>query len=121
MICDMCERESEKKVCDECLFMLNNGADKESIRKMMSEDFMQKISNNNGKYAEDLADAYYDSVIEEYKDVEDTKENFGYNTFFDGIKMGLDIIIPILDQKQRDDVHNQIESMIKYAKEQKKK
>jgi DNA-binding ferritin-like protein (Dps family) len=57
---------------------------------MLNDDEVKKIWKENEKRAEKLADAYYDSVIENYPKNKSSKENFGYNTFIDGIRLGLD-------------------------------
>ena len=84
---------------------------------MLSNDNVKKIWKANEKYAERLGNAYYDSVIENYKFIKkDSNENFGYNTFVDGIRLGLDIIIPLLDEGSQEKVIEKINSMIEIRK-----
>jgi len=88
---------------------------------MLSDDDVKKIWKENEKYSVELADAYYDSVIENYKVTNDSKGNFGYNTFIDGVRLGLDIIMPLLDEEYQEKVIDKIKSMIKVRNDRKKK
>jgi hypothetical protein len=110
--CKTCGKESKKRICKDCQYLLDNGADEETIKRMKSNDFVNAIWEKNKIISEKLADAYYQSVIDNYKKKEDSKENFGYNTFIDGIKLGLDIIIPMLDEKTINIINAKIKSMI---------
>lgn len=116
VFCGICGRESEKRVCTNCQYFLDNGSDEETIKKMLSDDNANRIWKANNKYAEELGDAYYESVIENYKKTNDSKENFGYNTFIDGIRLGLDIIIPLLDDENQKMAIKKIKSMVKIRK-----
>jgi len=117
--CKICGKEAGKKVCVNCQYLLDNGADEETIKKMLSDDETKKVWKANEKRAEELGEAYYDSVIENYKVTDDSKENFGYNTFIDGVRLGLDIIIPLLDKDDQDKVVEKIKSMVKRSEERK--
>lgn len=77
---------------------------------------VEKIWKENEKIADELANCYYDSILNEYKDyIEKTsKENFGFNVFSEGIRLGLDITIPIADENTRKTIKEKINSMIKY-------
>lgn len=82
----------------------------------------KNIWNKNSKIAEDLARAYYESLIAEYG-VEtikkDSKENVGFNTFCDGIRLGLDVIMPLLDNRQQKEAIVKINDLLKIRKEKK--
>lgn len=114
--CRICGKKSESRVCNNCQYFLDNGADEETIKKMLSDDKTKKAWKANEKYSEELGEAYYDSVIENYKVTNNSKENFGYNTFVDGIRLGLDIIIPLLDEGSQEKVIEKINSMIEVRK-----
>ncbi len=75
---------------------------------------VKKIWKENEEIADELADCYYDSILDEYnKYIEkDTKENFGYNAFSDGIRVGLDIILPLLSDFDRIKIKEKINSMV---------
>lgn len=115
--CRICGGKSEKRLCNNCEYLLKNDVDEETIKRMLSDDVTKKIWKANEKRAEELGDAYYDSVVENYKVIKcDSKENFGYNTFVDGIRISLDIIIPLLDDKSQQVVIEKINSMINIRK-----
>lgn len=82
----------------------------------MSEEIktVEEIWKENEEIADKLADCYYDSILEEYKDYikNDSKENLGFNAFADGIRVGLDIVIPLLDKNMNKIVEEKISSMI---------
>ena len=119
--CRICGKESGKRVCTNCQYFLDNRADEETIKKMLSDDETKKIWKANEKYAEELGEAYYDSVIENYKATNDSKENFGYNTFIEGVRLGLDIVMPLLDEDNQIKVKEKINHMIKARNEREKK
>lgn len=119
--CRICGKKSKNRVCNNCQYLIDNGADEETIKKMLSNDNAKKIWKANEEHSEELACAYYDSVIQNYKVTIDSKENFGYNTFVDGIRLGLDIIMPLLDEEGQEKVIDKIKSMIKVSKERGKK
>lgn len=75
---------------------------------------VKKIWEENTNTATKFADAYYDSVLKGVKEFikKDTKENVGYNMFLDGIRVGLDIIIPLLDEKTKKKVDDKIKMML---------
>jgi len=115
MNCRICGKKSQERVCKRCNYFLKYGATEEIIKNMLSDTKTQKIWKENEKIAKDLADVYYDSTIENYKTLskKDSKENFGYNAFIDGIKLGIDIVIPMLDVESQMMVKEKIRSMIK--------
>ncbi|MBU1005225.1 MAG: hypothetical protein KKC54_08090 [Nanoarchaeota archaeon] len=117
--CRICGHKSQEKECKNCKYLLDNGADEQTIKRMLSNDEVNKIWKENGRYSEKLAHAYYDSIIENYPENKDSKENFGFNTFVDGIRLGLDIVVPLLDEKARDIVVAKIDNMIKRREERK--
>ena len=75
---------------------------------------VKKIWKENEILAEELGDAYYDSILKESEEFikKDTKENIGYNMFVDGIRVGLDIIMPLLNEKMQGKVKHKIEQML---------
>lgn len=82
---------------------------------MLGNDTVKSIWKQNEQRAEDLGLAYYDSVLENYLPLpKDSKENFGFNTFVDGIRMGLDIILPLLDDAAQEMVVEKINSMVEF-------
>jgi hypothetical protein len=103
MYCRLCGKEShEKRECKNCTYFLNNGADEETLKKMYSDDRTKRIWKENRDISVKLAMHYYRHLLEEYDQNEikkDTKENFGFNTFTDGIRCGLDIVLPLLDDE----------------------
>lgn len=116
MHCKICGKKSNKKnICENCNYFLKHGTTEESIKNMITDVRAQKIWKENEKIAQDLANAYYNSTIENYKILleKDSKENFGYNTFIDGIKIGLDIIIPMLNNESQKVIKEKINNMIK--------
>ena len=121
MNCKICGKESENRICKDCQYHLNHGADEETIKRMLSNDPVKEVWKENEEYSEKLAEAYYESVIENYKKTKDSKENFGYNTFIDGIRLGLDIVVPMLDKGKIIDVQDKIESMLEFRNKQKRK
>src|SRR3989339_989365 len=113
--CTICGKTSgNERFCKNCAYLLKNGGSEETIRKMLSDDTVKKIWKENKAIAEKLANAYYESVLESYKKQmkHDSKENFGFNTFSDGINMSLDIIMPLLDENTQDMVKEKINSMV---------
>ncbi|OYT32599.1 hypothetical protein B6U93_01230 [Candidatus Woesearchaeota archaeon ex4484_78] len=85
--CRFCGKESKLEMCEECI-------------KKQHPDRTEKIWKENQKLADDLGQAYYDFLLKEYNKKitsKDSKENFGFNTFCDGIRLGLDIVMPLLD------------------------
>ena len=114
MHCNICGRKSEKRICEQCAYLLNHGADEETIKKMHSDEKTKKIWKDNEKRAEDLAHAYYDSVLDMYDEKKKKPvENFGFNTFADGIRVGLDIVMPLLDEETQEKAKHKIEDMVK--------
>jgi len=114
MYCKICGREANKERT--CNYFLEHGETEETLRSMYSDDEAKKIWRENEKIAEKLADAYYDSVIENYKTTQirkTTRKVFGYNTFIDGIRAGLDIVLPMLDEEKLKEIKEKIKVMIK--------
>ena len=113
--CRICGQKAKEGVCDRCNYFLSHGADEDTIKKMLSDDTAKQIWVENEKIAEELADAYYDGVLDNYKEEQikrGSKEEFGYNTFLDGIKLGLDIVLPLLDTHGQEKVKEKIAAMI---------
>lgn len=121
--CKVCGKNSgNKHFCKNCAYLLKNGASEETIKLMLSNDSVNKVWVENEGLAEKLAYAYYDSVLENYKKhiKNDSKENFGFNTFLDGIKASLDIIMPLLGEDEQKVVKEKINSMIAIRNKHKK-
>ena len=120
MFCRICGRKSgNKRECKRCTYFLERGVDEYIIRRMLSDDKTKAIWGGNEKIAEELARVYYDHLIETYsqKQVKNhSKEDFGFNTFVDGIRLSLDIVIPLLDEKKKIEVDEKIKSMICFRK-----
>src|SRR3989338_7344394 len=113
--CRICGKASEAGVCPNCQYFLDSGSDEETLKRMLSNDIVKSIWKQNEQRAEDLGRAYYDSVLENYlPSAEDSKENFGFNTFVDGIRMGLDIILPLLDDAAQEMVIEKINGMVEF-------
>lgn len=115
MHCKICGKKSHRKnICKDCDYFLKHGATEEAIKSMLADTRSQKIWKEDEKIAHELADAYYNSTIENYKisSNKDSKENFGYNTFIDGIKVGLDIIMPMLNDEYQKIIKEKINNMI---------
>jgi hypothetical protein len=122
MHCRICGKSAKQTdLCKACTYYSKHGASEEALRRMYSDDETKKIWRENKKIAEELANAYYDSVIENYKaPASDSKENFGYNTFIDGIRLGLDVTLPAIDEELRKKIQQKIESMIRFRTKQNK-
>ncbi len=106
MKCRLCGKESFFEMCESC------------IRKH-NPNWTNKIWKSNKKLAEGLGEAYYDSLLKEYDQKtirKDSKENFGFNTFCDGIWLGLDIVMPILDASSMKAAEQKIKDMLKIRK-----
>ena len=120
VFCRICGRKAENgRECNRCAYFLERGADEFVIRRMLSDDKTKSIWNKNEKIAEDLARTYYDHLIENYNQKQvkkHSKEHFGFNTFVDGIKLGLDIITPLLDEEKKAEVDEKIKSMLAFRK-----
>ena len=115
MFCRICGNKSgNERECKRCIYFLDHGADEAAIRRMLSDDRTKAVWKENEKTAEELARAYYDHVIENYnlgQVKKHSKENFGFNTFIDGIRLGLDVIMPLLDEDLKKKVNEKIDSM----------
>ncbi|MFH1433228.1 MAG: hypothetical protein ABIG84_08520 [archaeon] len=115
MKCKFCGNKSVKDVCTNCAYLLKEGSNEESLRRMYSDRKTIEIWKKNEMIAKELGDAYYESVIRNYKRDQlknDSRLNFGYNTFIDGIRTGLDILMPLLDDKMREMVKEKMKDMI---------
>ena len=79
----------------------------------------EEIWEDNEKLSEELGRCYYSHIIEEYKKLKkkDSKENFGFNTFVDGIRLGLDIVLPLIDEVSRQKAIDKAKSMMNRRKE----
>ena len=125
MFCRICGNESGNgRECKRCIYFLDRGDDEDSIRRMLSDDKTRKIWIENEKIAEELARTYYDYVIENYTEKRVTKyskENFGFNTFVDGIRLGLDTIIPMVGTELRTQINDKVKSMIETRKSKRDK
>lgn len=118
--CSICGKESgTRKTCENCAYLTRNGASEDTIRRMLADTATNRIWEEDKATAEKLADAYYESILEEYGDrmKGDSKENFGYNTFTEGINLALDIIMPLLDKPSQNKAMEKIELMIAIRKE----
>ena len=113
--CEICGKESDMMVCKTCDYLLRYGASKSTIKTMLSDDKTNKIWGENKGIANRLASAYYSALLDSYdnkKTQKDSKENFGFNTFADGITLGLDIVMPLLDEAHFKKARNKIEMML---------
>ena len=88
--------------------------------KNVDQKKIDKIFKENVKTAEELAYCYYQSLLDEYKDYmrKDTKENIGFNAFVDGIRLGLDVTLPLVDNQTKKAIKEKIKSMIQHRKEE---
>ena len=120
MFCRICGGESgNKRECKRCTYFLEDGVEEYVIRRMLSDDKTKSIWSANERVAEVLAKVYYEHVIKNYNQEEIKKssmEDFGFNTFVDGIRLGLDILLPLLDEKTKNEVDKKIISMIEFRK-----
>jgi len=116
MFCRICGNNSgNERECKRCIYFLDHGADEAAIRRMLSDDKTKAIWKGNEKTAEELARVYYNHVIENYsleQVKKHSKENLGFNTFIDGIRLGLDVIMPLLDEGLKKKVNEKIDSMM---------
>jgi len=120
MFCRICGNKSgDERECSRCIYFLDRGDDEDSIKRMLSDDKTRKIWIENEEIAEDLAKTYYYYVIESYNKEQvkkHSKENFGFNAFVDGIRLGLDIIMPMISEELWTEVDDKVKSMIKSRK-----
>ncbi len=88
--------------------------------KNIDQKKMDEIFKENIKIAEELAYCYYQSLLDQYQKLmeKDTKENIGFNAFVDGIRLGLDVTLPMVDNQTRKAIKEKIKSMIKHRKEE---
>lgn len=124
MRCRICGKDSKnERECLQCAYFLKHGADEETIKATYSDDETNKIWQENKNVADELAKAYYDSLIDNYPKSQmkkSSKEEFGFNTFTDGIRVGLDIILPLLDLESQEKAKAKIKEMIITSKIRKK-
>lgn len=102
MACKFCKKKSDFEVCNECT-------------KKQHPKRAKQIWNQTKELANDLGQAYYDHLLDKYDKkiiVKDSKENFGFNTFCDGINLGLDIIMPLLDDSGINAAKQKIKGML---------
>lgn len=103
---------------------LKNRVSEEMIKKVLFDTKTNKIWNENKAIANRLAYAYYDFLIEAYdknRIKNDSRKNFGFNTFADGINLGLDTIMPLLDDVHIKKVKAKIETMLKIREKENEK
>jgi len=81
---------------------------------------MDEIFKENTKTAEELAYCYYQSLLDQYQKFmeKDTKENIGFNAFVDGIRLGFDVTLPMVDNQTREAIKGKIKSMVGLRKEE---
>ena len=81
---------------------------------------MDEIFKENTKTAEELAYCYYQSLLDKYQKFmeKDTRENIGFNAFADGIRLGLDVTLQMVDNQTRKAIKEKIKSMIRLRKEE---
>ncbi len=109
MKCRFCGKESFFDMCEECI-------------KKQHPNRTEKIWKDNQKLADELGLAYYDFILKEYKKpaAKDSKENLGFNTFCDGIRLGLDTVMPLLDDFEIKAAKRKINDMLEIRREAKK-
>lgn len=88
--------------------------------KNIEQKKLDKIFKDNTKTAEELAYCYYQSMLDKYKKYlnKDTTENFSFNAFVDGIRLGLDVTLTMVDNKTRKAIKGKIKSMIQHRREE---
>ena len=107
-------------ICASCAYMVKHGATEETIKRMHTDKKTNEIWKQNEKIANDLGDVYYDSVLDVFSSAlikRDSKENFGYNMFCEGIRVGLDVVVPLLDPKTKQRLGMKIKDMIEFRKD----
>ncbi len=121
MKCRFCgSTECKEDVCEHCAYLLKNESDEQTLTKMHSDHKTLKIWEENEQIAVRLADAYYESVIRNYKikeNEDDSPETFGYNTYIGGIKTALDIIIPLVSENEQNMIKAKIDAMIEVRRD----
>ena len=124
MRCRICGKDSKnEKECPQCVNFLKHGADEKTIKATYSDDETNKVWQENKNVADELAEAYYDSLIDNYPKSQmekSSKEEFGFNTFTDGIRVGLDIILPLLNPESQKKAKTKIKEMVAVSKIRKK-
>jgi hypothetical protein len=120
MRCRICGKNSKKeRECPQCTYFLKHGADEETIKATYVDDETNKVWQENKNVADELAEAYYDSLIDNYPESQvkkSSKEEFGFNTFSDGIRVGLDIIMPLLNPESQKKAKAKIAEMVAASK-----
>jgi len=83
--------------------------------KNIDQKKIGKIWKENITTAEELAYCYYQSILDKYEKYlkKESKENFGFNAFADGIRLGLDVTLPMVDENTRKTIKEKINVMIK--------
>ncbi len=78
----------------------------------------KKIWKRNEKLAVELAECYYQSILDEYGNEikKSSKEDLGFNAFTDGIRLGLDVILPMTDEKGRKIIIEKLRCMVSHRK-----
>jgi len=115
MRCKICGKESgSSDTCKKCSYFLKHGNDEESLKAMYDDKDAQKAWEEDETLADELTEMYYDSLLDSYgekwiKKVD--KKVLGFNTFADGTRAGLDIIMPLLDDEMREKVKQRVQIM----------
>jgi hypothetical protein len=124
MKCNICEKESKNGTCDQCAYFKKHGADEKAIKAMYADPHITSIWKETIGLSEALGQAYYDTLLDNYPEDQvkkSSQEEFGFNTFSDGIRLGLDVIMPLLDKKSLEAVKAKIASMLEAAEIRKKR
>jgi len=120
MPCRICGKHSgAERECQKCSSALMKGVDDSTLKLLYSDDQTKKVWAENGEIAEKLARAYYGHLLEGYGGAtlkKDSRENFGFNCFADGIRCGLDIVMPLLDEETREKARTKVSQMLQARK-----
>ena len=66
MHCKICGLETERNTCKQCNYFLEKNVSEETLRKMYSDDETKGVWKENMKIASELAEVYYEYLIENY-------------------------------------------------------
>lgn len=106
MKCILCGKKSRQYICESCV-------------RTNNDPRTLKIWEKNRELAKSLGEAYYKSVLKSYKTdsvKRDSNENLGFNTFCDGINLGLDVTMPFLDDEQLEQARKKARQLIETRK-----